>query len=51
MYTEGNVVHKHLAPYCPKTHHTNVHGCLTTVDITLPGYPTFRIFYHSLQHL
>ena len=38
------IVHKHLAPYCRKTHHTNIHGCLTTMDISLPGYATFRIF-------
>ena len=45
------IVHKHLAPFCRKTHHTNIHGCLTTIDITLPGYPTFRIFNGYKTHI
>ena len=45
------IVPKHLAPFCRKTHHTNIHGCLTTIDITLPGYPTFRIFNIYKNHI
>ena len=45
------IVHKHLAPYCRKIHQTNIHGCLTTIDITLPGYPTFRIFNIYNTHI
>ena len=45
------IVHKHLAPFCRKTQHTNIHGCLTIIDITLPGYPTFRIFNIHKTHI
>ena len=44
-------VHKHLDPYCRKTHHTNIHSCHTTIDISPPGYPTFCIFDIYKTHI
>ena len=45
------IVHKHLAPFCPKTHGANIRSCLTTMDTTLPGYPTFCIFNIYKTHI
>ena len=51
--TDGTAIaiHKHPTPKRRKTRDTNIHVCLATIDITLPGYPTFRIFNIYKTHV